>query len=253
MRRWCVVSGLFVVALAAGQAAEAPLQGIHTSMTVKVPQFADAQAALQKWAIDNGLRMSSTAMASTQKGRKHGWVKLVVPTDKLDPTLAQLATLGKVVESRRWSDDLGWQKMEASARLTRVKDHGDRLQSLLQGRNLRVRDKMYLYDRLFQNGADQDALSRDLVSIESQAQQATVNVTLFEPYLPTEGAPSATGPRKTLADLRTQLMNISADAVSWFVQTLMKALVYSPIWIPAVIIGRRYLAKYRKGVVKPQT
>lgn len=241
----CTFSAVFILSLVAARGAEGPLLDVHTAMTVKVASFVDAQSRLQQWATDNGLRISSTALASTQKGRKHGWVQFEVPSDKLDQAIAQVTSLGKVVESRKWSDNLGWQKTEASARLVRVKNHEARLEALLQGRKLRVQDKMYLYDRLFQNGADQDDLSRDLVEIDTKSQRASVNVTLFEPYLRTENAPNVSGPRKTLEGLRSQLANITADAVSWFVQTLMKLLIYSPLWIPGVILGRRWIKQLR--------
>lgn len=224
-------------------AVDSPLEGVHTAITVKVPNYVEAQSRIQQWASQNGLDISATVLESTQKGRKHGWLKLQGPVDKLTPALDQISSLGKVVQSRRWTDNLGWEKMKSSSRLSRVKDHADRLNSLLRGRNIRVQDKMYLYDRLFQNGIDQDDLSAELADLEIRAKEATINVTLFEPYLPTENAPNESGPRKTLGGLRSQLATITADAIAWFVATLMRVLVYLPIWVPAFFLLRRWSKK----------
>lgn len=221
-----------------------PLQGRHAAMAVKVPVFLDAEKHILEWAAQNGLEVVSKDGSSTEKGRRHGWIKLHMPAEKYEPTLAELGSLGKIVTTKRWVDDLESRKRELTDRQELVIAHGARLNSLLSGRNLRVRDKLYIYDLLYQNRVSQDSLNQQLGKIEAHARTASVTLTMFEPYLATETPTTAMGPRKKLAALGPQIAGVAADALGWFAETVVKVLIYSPLWLPVILIGRKWLRRH---------
>jgi hypothetical protein len=166
------------------------LQVRGASITLKVPSFSEAQANLVQLANGAGGKVADQRREVSDKGKASGWFRVIVPKAKLDSLIGDVRSLGSVYGENLTQVGHQRESTELEDRATRLAQHRDRLAALLDSkRNLRGSDLLYVQERLFRAGVDQDMLRRQKEALASDAANSSVIVTLFEPD------PSQKGPR----------------------------------------------------------
>ncbi len=216
---------------------EMPVRG--GSIVVKVAGFDAARQQVLNAAGAQGAEMLAARTLVDIKGRKHGWLQFRLPAARLPALLGAVQGFGKLYGENVATTDHASEYEELARRIVRLQQHETRLTGILQsGRRLRGGDLLYVQERLFRASVDESLLAQRRADLERDTQVNIVQIEMFEPGALPPGA------------LPTQ-PNLS----HWFVQAaglarahlnrLMArgatagayALVYAPLWLPALIAG----------------
>jgi hypothetical protein len=164
-------------------AQDMPLQQSGATLTLKVTSFAAAQDALAKVARESGGRLSDGETFVTEKGRRHGWVRLRLPQKELPAVLERIRATGTLSSEGTSTDSYQAAHAELLIRADALHAHASRLGGLLDSeRRMRAGDILYLQERLFRASVDEELLRQRRENLEATTKQSSVIVTLFEPY-----------------------------------------------------------------------
>lgn len=151
-------------------------------MTYKVPSYAKAKETVAGWATEFGGRLGGEETFVSDKGGSSGWMRILVPSDKLGPFLGGMAKLGSLYGERRTREDLRPRIADLAQREVRLKEHQRRLAGILESsRRLRGSDVLYVQERLFRASVDEDALRLERESLSRGSSESSVIVEMFEP------------------------------------------------------------------------
>lgn len=212
------------------------------SLALKVSDFVAARQQVIDAAAKVGAEVTGGKTFVSEKGRKHGYVNLRLSTDRLPQLLPTIRAAGTLA-----SDDLSTTEQvsnyeDLGRRIERLRKHQSRLDELLHSRrNLRGSDILYVQERLFRAGVDEEQLLQARLDMERQSRTARLTVTLFEPVPAIKPLAPMAAARKSFAHWfdngkrraewrRDQLMAQVATGAAF-------ALVYAPIWLPLVVVG----------------
>jgi hypothetical protein len=149
---------------------------------MKVPNFTTARDRVAKIASSVGGRVVGGQVRVTDKGKSHGWQRLIVPAAQLDAAMAQLRGIGTVFGDTLTLHDLSLETQDLASRTTRLVQHQNRLLNVLQSpRRLRGSDILFVQDRLLRAGMDQDLLGHRRDQLVKSADVSNISVYLFEP------------------------------------------------------------------------
>ncbi len=245
-----VHAALIFTALASVSAGQpAPSQGAadpipatrRAGLTIKVPNFEQARGQLVQIVRDRSGTIVEARDDVTEKGRRHGRLAFRIPRADLDRALVEIRGLGKVAfeassvtENQKDVDFL-------EARIELLQVHHRRLGSLLAGRaSIRARDILYVQDRLFNVETDLEGLRLQRSAIVRSSQTAGVSVHLYEPYLPGEKNPLPKGPAERFREAFKEAVKDTLASLAGLSGTLLKLLVWSPIWVPLALLARKW-------------
>jgi hypothetical protein len=168
----------------AGPVQSPPVQSRGGAITLKVDRFDSSAEALAGLAKKYDATIVDRKVDVTEKGRKHGWIRLRVAGKDLSAFLAELRQIGSLYgETIKTTDHTG-EIEELGKRMTRLEEHQARLAGVLSSaRKLRRSDLLYVQERLFRAGIDHDLLGLQRASLAHDAEQSSVVVSLFEPNI----------------------------------------------------------------------
>ncbi len=161
----------------------ATLQQSGATLALKVTSFSEAQSALTRVARESGGGVSDGQTFVTEKGRRHGWVRLRVPRKELPAALEKIRATGVLSSEGQSTDSYQAAHAELLIRADALHAHAARLGGLLDSeRRMRAGDILYLQERLFRASVDEELLRQRRDNLEGTTRQSSVIVTLFEPY-----------------------------------------------------------------------
>lgn len=207
------------------------------TVTLKVADFNAARQSVLSIAQSKSAVLLDARTLVTEKGRKHGWLRLRLDADRLDQLLPAVKQTGMLYAENLRTSDRASENSNLAQRAQRLREHQARLEKLLGGeRRLRGSDILYVQERLFRAGVDEEMLKQKRVDLEKQSRNSTIIVELFEPT-----------PTGAIALARIDIAGGWARGrarADWLLGRLMQrgvtagayALVFAPFWVPAFFI-----------------
>jgi Domain of unknown function (DUF4349) len=212
------------------------------ALTIKVTDFTAARDQIGLVAKKYGGGVVDSAIQVAEKGRKHGWVRVRVAAGDYNVFLSEARGMGKLYGEKLRTVSQTSRHSELEKRADKLGEHQMRLAVILgDKRRLRGGDLLFIQERLFRAGVDEEMLRQQRTDIAQNAKTATLTVMLFEP-LPVvddggfKGRLSARF-QTSLRDTVTGVTNNIADATGGF---LLKLLLWLPIIVCSLILWRRY-------------
>ena len=225
---------------ARGQAPPVEMPTRSGSIVIKVATYEDARRLVLAAARAQGAEMLGARTLVDVKGRRHGWLRLRLPSQSLPALLSAVGASGKLYGENITTSDHASEYEELARRITRLREHEARLSEILgAGRRLRGGDLLYVQERLFRASVDESLLAQRRADLERDTQVNTLMVELFEPgSLPTPagrdspGSPARWFPQ-ALVLARTHLSRLLARGATGAAYVV----VYAPLWLPAILIS----------------
>lgn len=214
-----------------------PIQSATAAVVdLKVANFEAARQSITKAALGDGAGLVDMHTWVDLKGKKHGWIRFSVPSDRLAALLPQVYGLGKLYSEKMETTDYRSDSDQLAGRIAALQRHETRLESLLNSnRRMRGSDLLYIQERLFRADVDTGMLQQQRADMANAQGSASLLVELFEPgTLPV--APSGR------IDLKKWFAASLARARSEASRQLARgatagayALVFAPVWVPLVV------------------
>lgn len=213
-------------------------------IVLKVNGYDEARARVTDAARRVGAEVLDARTEVSEKGRKHGWMRLRLPAGRLVELLPALRATGRLYAENLQTGDRTGEYEQLARRVERLSEHQARLSRLLESsRKLRGSDILYVQERLFRASVDADLLRQQRLDIERAARASTITVQLFEPL------PDSTVMERARESLAVGFARARGRAGEALGRTLARAttasayaLVWSPVWLPlvvaAVLVGR---------------
>ena len=221
-------------------------QGV--AITLKVGDFEAARQKAISSVVAHGGKVADAKVTVNGKGRKSGWMRLELPAGELTGTLPEVYGLGKLYGDKMLTSDKTSQYESLARRMEELDKHEARLGKVLnQPKRMRGSDILYLQERLFRTGADQQDLAQWRVDMSRRAGTANVILTMFEPYeiKPVPQLPHTVGEHvsKTFANTWVSFRRFGLRVVGDVAFLVVYAVVWLPITILAWIVGKRLWRK----------
>lgn len=215
-----------------------PVQSATVAVVdLKVASFADARQKVTEAALAQGARLDDIHTWVDPKGRTHGWIRFILPTNQLAAVLPPIYGVGKLYSERMTTTDYRSDSDQLARRIASLNRHEARLDSLLNSnRRMRGSDLLYIQDRLFRADVDAGMLEQRRVDMAGAEGNASLLVELFEPgTLPV----TATGRIDLRAWYAASLARARLDAGRQLARIATAGaylLVFAPVWAPALAI-----------------
>jgi hypothetical protein len=203
------------------------------SVAIKVARFEDARPLALAAAFKHGGELLDARTETDFQGKRHGWLRFRLPSDRLSLLIAEIRSVGKLYSEKIETADHASEHEELERRVGRLREHQQRLDRLLSSsRRLRGSDILYIQERLFRAGVDEGLLLQRRLDLERGAQSCTLVVSLFEPEPPRS---MDWGDWYAGAALRakTDLLRVLARATT----AGAYALFFAPFWLPALLLA----------------
>lgn len=255
------VSLLLLSSFAVGQSATAkpspasspgahPVVHEGVAVTVKVDDFEAARQKVIAAATAHGGKIADAKIDVSGKGRKSGWMRITVPADQLRVIMPEMYGLGKLYGDKMLTSDKTSEFETLARRMDQLGKHQTRLSGVLgQPRRMRGSDILYLQERLFRAGVDEESLAQQRLDIARRSASANVILTMFEP-IPVKPAPKlphtvgehvAATFSSAWISFRRFGLRVTGDVAF----LLVYAVVWLPIAILSWILGKRIWKKVR--------
>lgn len=213
------------------------------TLALKVDHYDDARSQALVAAEARHAEIMDAKTLVDPKGKKHGWMRLRLDASQMPALLADLPALGKTYAENVGTTDQRSQFEELGLRVTRLQQHEQRLDGVLQSpRRMRGSDILYLQERLFRASVDESLLSQQRIDLQRSASTSTLLVEMFEPGTLPPGIPQP-------VNLPTWFERAHAIAQTARSRTLARAAtvsayaaVYAPFWIPVAVVALVLLA-----------
>lgn len=222
------------------------------TVSLKVASFNEAADAVSAIAVSSGGQILESREFVNGKGKKHGWIRLRVSAPQLGAVMHEAAMQGRLASSAFVATDNRSATEALARRITRLCEHQARLSGLLGGdRRLRGSDILFIQDRLFRAGLDEEDLAQQSVDMGRTERTGTAQIFLFEPY-----SVPALMPAPALSARYRESLSIAKGHVELALAKAMTVLaysvVYAPFWLPvfiAVVLLLSWLWRRRRSVV----
>ncbi len=210
---------------------EMPIRG--GEIVVKVPGFDAAWAEVLGAASAQGAELLDARTLVDAKGRKHGWLRLRLPSAHLPALINAVQGIGPLYGESIATSDHASEYEELARRIFRLRQHEARLSGILEsGRRLRGGDLLYVQERLFRASVDESLLEQRRADLARDTQLDTLKVQLFEPGCLPAGQPHGgnfgSAYRQVLGLARASLgrqLDRGAGELAYGV-------VFAPLWLP---------------------
>jgi len=206
-------------------------RGAH--IVLKVADYDAAASGLRALAARHSGEVTSSRTEVDPRGKRRGWATVRLPADRLPAGLADARGLGKLYSETVGRADHATEYATLARRSRRLSEHEARLANVLAGaRRLRGGDLLYLQERLFRNGLDQEQLAQRRADLERAGRSALLTLEFFEPeprLAAPLGAAYAGGVQRARSAWQA-LLGRGATAGAF-------ALVFLPLWLPALLLG----------------
>jgi len=221
---------------------------VHKSATITV-QVSDPESTgerIEDTAKAAGGFVTTSDLTTSDDGTKSYTMTVKVPLPQFESTLAQIARFGSVQDKEVTGEDITDKVSDADQRENVLESDMDQALDQLKKKGSHAswdlqEDARDLRIQLAQSRAR-------LKLLRSLAEMSEIDVTLSQPTKP--AAAVQTGFFADISSSGHGALQSAAGAVSTLIALLLWILAYSPLWLPALLIGRwawrRYNGPYQK-------
>jgi hypothetical protein len=228
-----------------------PVVAKSGAITLKIADFKTARDEVARIAETNGGAVVGGQVRVTDKGKSHGWMRLVVPEAKLDESMHELGAVGSLYGDSLAQHPLGEAVKDLASRTGRLQQHQTRLSEMLKdSRKLRGSDILFVQDRLFRAGVDQDLLGHRREQMISSSNVSNISVYLFEPG----SVAKAPIIPKTLGEKAAFAFGSAWNSFGKFIGRVglvfASVVVYGIVWVPILVVLFLLWRKFRARIFR---
>jgi len=163
---------------------------------------------------------------------------LRVPSDQLDPTVAEIRKLGRVESESQSGEEVTKQYVDLDARLTNARNTEQRLTALLHDRSGKMTDVLAVEKEIDRVRGEIEQMEAEKKTLVNRVDFATLNVTLRE------ASKAQLSPHSTLDRFRNAAAEGYASLLAGVVGAVVFLLSYGPsllLWGGLLVIALRFL------------
>lgn len=201
------------------------------SLTVKVPKVTDATQTATQIVKGLGGYVETSNSSSTDKTRPTATITLRVPVKNFDTLLNKVRALGEVLEDNSSSEDVTATVADVNARLKVMKAEEDSYITMLRAAR-KVGEMLEIKERLSSVRQEIESLEAQQRALGSQTSYSTVTCVFTQ-------APAVGDPKPSESwsdDAWSNAVNGLQSALRFLGQGLINVFVYSPLWLPPVLL-----------------
>lgn len=208
-----------------------PLLIRTANLSIRVASAQGALVEAERIAKSQGGFTTGTHHSVTEGSLGMATATIRVPVRAFDATLNALRALGEVQLDESNSDDVTMQVTDIEARLKVMRAEEESYVTMLRAAR-RVGELLEIKERLSSVRQEIESLDSQRKALRNQASYSTINVTFTEK--PRAGEPK---PADWSGDTWSAAVNGLMGVLRALGQALIYLFVYSPIWLPIVLIG----------------
>jgi methyl coenzyme M reductase subunit D len=184
-------------------------------------------------------------------GKKQGTIMIKVPADKYDALIAEITTLGKVMNQNINANDITEEYIDLEARIKTQKELEQRLLKLLSEKTARLTDVVEVEQKLASVRQVIESIDGRMRYLKSQSEMSTLILSIFEPSLLVTSSGGgffyeiSQGFKKGLEAFTEVLSGLITVVIA-----IIPLIIFLVILIYLVIYIIAKLARIRKRVVK---
>ena len=153
------------------------------TMSIEVEKFDDAAAKVTDIVKRNGGYISNTTSSQNSSGKKQGTLVLKVPADKYDGLIAEVSTVGKVMNQNINANDITEEYIDLEARLKTQRELEARLLKLLAEKTARLTDVVEVEQKLASVRQIIESIDGKMRHMRNQSEMSTLTLSLYEPAI----------------------------------------------------------------------
>lgn len=153
------------------------------TMSVEVEKFDDAAVKVTEIVKKNGGYISNTTSSQNSSGKKQGTLVLKVPADKYDGLIAEVSTVGKVMNQNINANDITEEYIDLEARLKTQRELEQRLLKLLSEKTARLTDVVEVEQKLASVRQIIESIDGKMRHMRNQSEMSTLTLSLYEPAI----------------------------------------------------------------------
>lgn len=208
-----------------------PLLIRTANLSIRVASSQGALVEAERIAKSQGGFTTGTHHSVTEGSLGMATATIRVPVRAFDATLNALRALGEVQLDESNSDDVTMQVTDIEARLKVMRAEEESYVTMLRAAR-RVGELLEIKERLSSVRQEIESLDSQRKALRNQASYSTINVTFTEK--PRAGEPK---PADWSGDTWSSAVNGLMGVLRALGQAVIYLFVYSPIWLPIVLIG----------------
>ncbi len=203
------------------------------TMGLKVENVVKTTSQIQM--MVKGVRgfVTSSSTSRGAKNRPYANMTLRVPEKQFDSMIERLRELGEVLSDNITGDDVTTQIADMNARIKTLRSEEETLRQILKGTR-KIGEVLEVRDRLTSVRQEIESYTAQAKSMKNLAALSTISVSLEQRY-PEDEKPK---PEGNWSEETWENAKLGLAAVGRFLaQVAIFLFVYSPIWIPVVLIA----------------
>lgn len=203
------------------------------TMGLKVENVVKTTSQIQM--MVKGVRgfVTSSSTSRGAKNRPYANMTLRVPEKQFDSMIERLRELGEVLSDNITGDDVTTQIADVNARIKTLRSEEETLRQILKGTR-KIGEVLEVRDRLTSVRQEIESYTAQAKSMKNLAALSTISVSLEQRY-PEDEKPK---PEGNWSEETWENAKLGLAAVGRFLaQVAIFLFVYSPIWIPVVLIA----------------
>lgn len=153
------------------------------TMSVEVEKFDDAAAKVTDIVKKNGGYISNTTSSQNSSGKRQGTLVLKVPAEKYDGLIAEVSTVGKVMNQNINANDITEEYIDLEARLKTQRELEARLLKLLSEKTARLTDIVEVEQKLASVRQIIESIDGKMRHMRNQSEMSTLTLSLYEPAI----------------------------------------------------------------------
>jgi Domain of unknown function (DUF4349) len=227
-----------------------PMIARTAEITLTARDFAKTRAALDDLLHRRQGYMGQLNVITPTEGVRSLTATLRVPADQLDPTLADLRTLGRVQSESQSGEEVSAQYVDLEARLQNARNTEQRLTALLSQRTGKLSDVLEVETEASRVRGEIESMEAEKKLLDARITFATLNVIISEEFkAQMRVVPDSIGSR-----FRNAAIDGYQSAVSGLIAFLLFLVAYGPslllwtaiLFIPVWFVWKRWRRKSSK-------
>jgi hypothetical protein len=215
-----------------------PVQSATVAVVdMKVVDYENARRQVSSAALAQGAKLVDLHTWVDPKGRKHGWIRFTLPSERLAAALPPVYAVGKLYSEKMTTADYKSDSDQLERRIASLTRHEGRLDGVLNSnRRLRGSDLLYIQERLFRADVDAGMLDQQRIDMASAQGMASLQVELFEPGTLPVAPTGRVDIKQRYAASLARARVVASQQLARASTAGAYALIYAPVWAPALVL-----------------
>lgn len=198
----------------------------------RVEDVAIAQRDMIRIATANGGFLAGNNMTGSEGQLPEANVTIRVPVKRFDAVCESIRAMGTLVSDNTNTDDVTTQVADTEARLKVMRAEEDSYVTMLRAAR-KVGELLEIKERLSSVRQEIESLDAQRKALRDQSSYSTINAVFTQKAK--IGTPET--PKDWSEDTWSNAVNGLTSALRWLGQVVITVFVYSPLWLPVVLIG----------------